>query len=123
MTDKFRELIKGLEIKRKGVFTAFYIASNGFYNGFWGVNGYNNIIMVGRCAEDEQLYLICDQADKIDFVHLVRRCTEIDIPTEYDVVHIWFAEPISIDYSIPVANLFGYGLANLFGYGDEENDG
>ena len=111
MTDKFRKLIQGLEIKRKGVFTAFYIASNGF----WGVNGYNNIIMVGRCAEDGQLYLICDQADKIDFVHLARRCAELDIPTEYDVVHLWFAEPISIDYSVPVSTVFGYG--------GEENDG
>ena len=111
MTKALKELIENAPTIERGRFSKFMIVSNGEYKGFWGKNGYNNIIVFGRlCGEDMQWYKLCEVADKFTVFDLVKaNCTfNLDIPKKFGVPVIWFDRPIDIDYSIPTSDIFGY---------------
>lgn len=108
MTDELKKLIEDAPHIHSGKFAAFMIVPNGQYDGFWGVNGYDNILILARPWKEDKWYKLATEAD----VFSVCDCSSsfnLDIPSQYGVPRIWFNNtPIEIDYSIPTANIIGY---------------
>lgn len=108
MKKALKELIENTEFKRKGKFSNFIIVSNGVYDGFWGKNGYNNILLLGFDAEDKKYYKITDSADVFsifDFKEIYS--FSLEIPSEYGVPRIWFTKPVFIDNTVPISTVTG----------------
>lgn len=96
MKKALKELIENAEVKRCGEFRAFLAIPNGIYDGFWGKNGYDNILLLGKSAEDDKWYII---ADKIDVIHFFYPPSlNWDINSKYGVPSFWSHRPISIEY-------------------------
>lgn len=109
MIDKLKELIENAPTIQGGVFQFFLIVSNGIYDGFWGENGYNNIIILAKKPKSDVWYKLCEEADKFTIFNITEKQTfNLDIPSDYGVPRIWFHKPIKIDYSVPTADIFGY---------------
>ena len=96
MKKALKELIENADVKRAGEFRAFLTIPNGIYNGFWGKNGYDNILLLGQSADDNKWYKI---ADAIDAIHLFYPPSlNWEIPSKYGVPRFWTHEPIRIEY-------------------------
>ena len=110
MTDELKKLIAEAPIIHSGKFAAFMIVPNGQFDGFWGVNGYDNILILARPWNEDKWYKLATAADVFDVYDYTRTCSSfnLDIPTQYGVPRIWFCKPIEIDYFIPTANVIGY---------------
>lgn len=64
-----------------------FIADTGtLYNGFFGKNGYNNMVIIGQ-TEDGNLELITDHSDAFD----LRNCkgVNIDVMKENGFIRLW----------------------------------
>lgn len=108
MTDKLKELIQKAPIKRKGTFKSFLIVSNGVYDGIFGINGFNSIILLGFDIDKKEYVKITDYAD-IFYIYNVGENVSfnLDIPTEYGVPRIYFGRPITIDNEINISSVNG----------------
>ena len=108
MTDKLKELIKKAPVKRKGTFKNFMIVSNGVYDGIWGENGFNSIILLGLDVETEEYVKITDYADVFNIYDVCQSVGfNLDIPTEYGVPRIWFSKFITIDNELDISSVNG----------------
>lgn len=95
MKKALKELIDNVEEKTSGEFYAFITIPNGIYNGFWGKNGYCNILFLGQC-KDGKWYKIADKIDVIHFFYPPGLNWEISI--KYGVPSFWTHKPIRIEY-------------------------
>lgn len=96
MKKALKELIENAEVKMVGEFSAFLTIPNGIYEGFWGKNGYDNILLLGQSTEDGKWYRI---ADTIYAIHLCYPPSlNWKISSKYGVPSFWTTEPISIHY-------------------------
>lgn len=108
MTDKLKELIEKAPVKRKGTFKNFMIVSNGAYDGIWGENGFNSIILLGFDVETEEYVKITDYADVFNIYNVGESVGfNLDIPTEYGVPRIWFSKFITIDNELNISSVNG----------------
>lgn len=112
MTDELKKLIEEAPHIHSGKFAIFMIVPNGQYDGFWGVNGYDNILILARPCNEDQWYILSTEADVFNIYHVVREdlpglSFSLDIPTEYGVPRIWFNYPVEINYEIPTATIMG----------------
>lgn len=87
---------KAVPLKSKAFQELFIIDSEKVYDGFWGKNGYNKIILIGRPPKGEEYELITDFSDAIVFSQSCSRCT-IDIPSSTGIVRLWWDKPIKIE--------------------------
>ena len=99
MTDALKELIKTAPTRRKGDFYRFMFISDGKYDGFWGVNGYDNIILLGQAA-NKTWYKIAAGVDVFQVMTKKLNCelVSVDIPTEYGVPRLFFDNAIHIEH-------------------------
>lgn len=99
MTDAFKELLENAPVRKSGLFNRFMFASNGIYDGFWGKNGYDNIIVLGQATEDDLWYRIACEVDafNISFKESYTSVS-IDIPSEFGVPCLFFHKPIQVNY-------------------------
>ena len=96
MKKALKELVENAEVKMVGEFSAFLTIPNGIYDGFWGKNGYDNILLLGHSSEDGKWYRI---ADTIDAIHLsYPPSLNWEISSKYGVPSFWSNTPISIEY-------------------------
>lgn len=63
MTEQLKDLIANAPHKDVGIFTALMFVSNGKYDGFWGENGYDNLIILGYEIVSKEWVLITDYGD------------------------------------------------------------
>lgn len=72
-----------------------YILDSGRrYKGFWGDNGYNSIIVVGRTPDNRYERI----TEFSDVVHCYKcRNFNLDISAKDRMIRIWFDAPISFD--------------------------
>lgn len=107
MKKALKELIENAPKKTKGAFKFFLFISNGVYDGFWGKNGYNNILILGRSVDDNKWYRISEFGDKFD-IYRTKLSFNLDIPKDLGVPRIWFSEPIYIDNEPEMSSVVGY---------------
>lgn len=111
MTEELKKLIEEAPHIHSGKFASFMIVPNGQYDGFWGVNGYDNILILAMPWNEDEWYILATEADL--FLIYEPRTTptalsfNLDIPTEYGVPRIWFNSPVEIHYEIPTASITG----------------
>lgn len=98
MTDAFKELVENAPVRKSGLFNRFMFASNGIYDGFWGKNGYDNIVVLGQAVDDEVWYKIACEVDVFNIGFESYTSVSIDIPSEFGVPCLFFHKPIQIDY-------------------------
>lgn len=96
MKKALKELIENAEVKREGEFRAFLTMPNGVYDGFWGKNGYDNILLLGQGYEDGKWYKIAEKIDAIHFFYPPSLNWEIN--SKYGVPSFWSHTPIRISY-------------------------
>ena len=96
MKKALKELIENAEVKREGEFLAFLTLPNGVYDGFWGKNGYDNILLLGQSNEDRKWYKIAENIDAIHFFYPPSLNWEIN--SKYGVPSFWSNTPIHISY-------------------------
>ena len=114
MKKALKELIENAPVKRTGKFVELMFVSNGKYNGFFGTNGFNKMIVLGRDAdEDITWYKIVtekDECDKFDIYSEDMRKLDcgfnLDIITMYGAPRIRFTGMFfDIDYSLQLSSL------------------
>lgn len=75
---------------------SIYIISTGkLYQGFWGKNGYNGIIIIGSSGKDNRFYHVNGEYE-VDVIRLGEN-VEIDgmeIPHNVNCIHIWFKNQV-----------------------------
>lgn len=99
MTKQLKELVENAKECRKGNFTSLLIIPTGRkYRGFWGVNGYNSILLLGYEKEANEWYKITDYADVFTIVANVakHKLITFDIPSEYNCVRVHAHDQIFI---------------------------
>lgn len=80
---------------------AFYVVNtHKLYDGGWGKNGFNNMIIVGVWEHDHDVtYYTFPGTDQRDLMTAIVREPvrfNIDITNEWDSVHFWFDKPIKM---------------------------
>lgn len=110
MTDELKKLIEEAPHIHSGKFGSFMVVPNGQYDGFWGINGYDNILILARPWREDKWYKLATEADVFIVKDLEDRCPtfNLDIPSQYGVPRIWFERPIEIDYRVPTSTVMGY---------------
>lgn len=111
MTDELTKLIKDAPYIYSGKFSMFMIVpTNEIYDGFWGVNGFDNILILAKPWKEDKWYKLTTSVDKFTIFDFKNHHAtfNLDIPSEYGVPRIWFDTPIEIDYSIPTSDVMGY---------------
>ncbi len=113
MTDKLKEIIKNAPVKKKGKFDALMFISNGEYDGFWGSNGYDNMLVLGQEGNRSggTWYKVATTADVFQAVKL--EGVSIDIPSDLGVPVMFFHEPIEIDNTLELSSIIVYSKGNL----------
>ncbi len=104
MTDALKALIENAPIRPVGFFQKLMFVSNGIYDGFYGINGYDNILILG--LSNGKWCKISEYGDKFD-IYTDKMGFNLDIPTEYGVPCIWFNEPVFIDNSLGLSSVVG----------------
>lgn len=116
MTDKLKNILENAPVKTRGNFRFLFFLSNGEYDGFWGKNGYDNILIFGYDVELEKWCKIAAYADKFD-VFNVKGTFNLDIPHDLGIPVIYFDKPVYIDNSLMLSNVIG-----RIGQWEYEND-
>ena len=106
MKKALKELIAEAPMKEKGTFQQLMFVSNGVYDGFWGKNGYYNIMLLGLDAKDKKWYKISDKGD-LFYISRTMMGFDLDISTTYGVPTISFGEPVYIDNSQELSTITG----------------
>ena len=108
MTDELKALIENAEYREVGDYDILMIVPNGIYDGFWGVNGYDNIMLLGKVREEDKWYIVSDKgADVLDIERIGDATFHLDIPSKYGMPTIWFRTPIHIDRTTPISSITG----------------
>lgn len=106
MKKALKELIAEAPMKTKGTFSVLMAVPNGIYNGFFGKNGYYNIMLLGLDAEDKEWYKISDKGD-LFYISRTMMSFDLDISTTYGVPTISFGKPVYIDNSQELSTITG----------------
>lgn len=90
-------------------FNRIMFLSNGVYDGFWGKNGYNNILILAQEWNSGEWYKITKDVQCCDLFYICK-CNmsfNLGIPKEYGIPSIWFGNPIRIDNSLALSSITG----------------
>ena len=109
MKKSVKELMSRAVPRKSEKFSDIYIIdSEKKYDGFWGKNGYNNIIVLGRAnVQSEELELITEHSDVINIMQ-TSWSVNIDISSKNGVVHLWADKPLTISAPVNSSCIF-YG--------------
>ena len=76
----------------------YIVNTNQSYDGFWGKNGYNNMVVVGYSPNNKKYYILSEA--QCDIVRLWRTNAieiSIDIPEDLNCIRLFgFTKPLSI---------------------------
>lgn len=109
MTEKLEKIIEKAEYKDHGMFDEFLIILTGEkYDGFWGVNGYDKMILLARSNSKIDFCILTNSSDSF---HLIQTgAVNFDIPSDLGCVRVFTDKPIVIHDS---------GVSSVIGYGNE----
>lgn len=108
MTEALRRLVMNAPLKRYGTFRYLLFIPDGEYDGFWGLNGFDKMIILGKDDESGEWVNITgpDAVDKFN-MYAIRGNFNLDIPSDWGVPRIWFNKPIEINYTDHVSDVVG----------------
>lgn len=104
MKKALKELIENAEPYNGQAVCDFLIIPSGKkYQGFWGKNGYNKIIILGRSYAENKVFRIdtAYEHDVIDFYRLKDATHgQIDIPQEYNCIRLHFGKYVKVNNAV-----------------------
>lgn len=106
MTKALKELIKNAPTRVVGNYTKIMFVSNGVYDGFWGKNGYDNMLILGFSDDDKKWYKISEYGDVFSIYH-IKNALNVDIDSKYKIPAIWFSGAVHIDNSMSLSSVTG----------------
>lgn len=106
MRKALKEIIDTAEERSVGYFDLLMFVSNGIYNGFWGKNGYDKILILGY-VRSELKWFIISRDDDVFSIYQLNGTFNLDINSEYGVPTIWFNKPVYIDDSMHLSSVIG----------------
>ena len=105
MKKKLKELIANAEPRLAGRYDMFLIVSeNKPYGGAYGKNGYNFMTVLGFDDSTKKWYKVSASIADV-LVSFDKMSWNIDIPTCYNCVRIWFDHPVYINMDIRVSSV------------------
>ena len=107
MTEKLEKIIEKAEHKDHGIFDEFLIIPTGEkYDGFWGVNGYDKMILLARSNSQIDFSILTNFSDAFHIFQAEN--VNFDIPSDLGCVRVFTDKPIVIHDS-NVSSIIGYG--------------
>lgn len=102
MTSKEKKLLAQAKPYQSNLeFRAIYIInSKKDYDGFFGKNGYRNIIVIGQTFDDELYRLGQVQQDVLTIQNPYDYRLSFEISKEDDCLHMWVYKPYKIVYDV-----------------------
>lgn len=107
MKKALKELIEGAEVRKVGYFDLLMFVSNGVYDGFWGKNGYDKILILGYDKNEEKWYKVSDNGDIFNIYRVGYNSFDVEIDSRFGVPTIWFNKPVYIDNSMELSSVTG----------------
>ena len=108
MKKALKELIENSPDKHLGVFTSFIFIPDGLYKGFWGENGYDNMIVLGFEKQLKMWCRITGENCQLDLMTIVRpKAFNIHFKHELGVPEVWFDQPIMINHELQTSMIMG----------------
>lgn len=106
MRKALKKIIDTAEERSVGYFDSLMFVSNGIYNGLFGKNGYDNILILGY-VRSEQKWFIISKYDDVFSIYQLNGTFKLEINSEYGVPTIWFNKPVYIDNSMHLSSVVG----------------
>ena len=92
MTKKLKGILEKAKFKDKGEFSEFLIIpTNEIYDGFWGKNGFNKIIILARDHKENEWVELSKCSD---VVCLMKNCgANFDVPSDLECIRMFLDKP------------------------------
>ena len=105
MNKALKELYDNAEPRLAGRYDWFLVVSdNKKYSGFCGENGYNSMTLLGYDSTTQKYYKVTSQMADV-FYTIDKMTWNIDIPTKYNCVRIFFNGSVYITDNIPISSV------------------
>lgn len=112
MTKLLKEFIKDCSVQTSGTFDQLMFISNGPYNGFFGKNGYENIMILGYISSSDEWKIISKFGDCFILENKSGCTLNLDINCKTKVPRIWFdGAKIVIDNKFQISTVRGKVIA------------
>lgn len=106
MTERLKEIIDNAIPKESGTFNEFLIVPTGKkYDGFWGENGFDKIVLLARQRGEENFCILTDYSDSFHLINIYS--VNFDIPSDLNCVRLFLDNPIEINGV--ASSIMGYG--------------
>lgn len=110
MKKALKELIENAADKCEGYFKSFIFIPDGIYNGVWGKNGYDKMIILGYEVKLKMWCRITYKSTKTDVFSIIKpRGFNVHIKHELGVPEISLDRPIRIDNTLQLSQILVYG--------------
>lgn len=97
MTDELKSLINKSEYKTSGEFDSIMLVPNGIYNGSYGENGFDNMLVLGEIHGT--WYVVANSQVDIFQIYKTEGMFSVDVPSDYGVPRFWYnGYKIKINY-------------------------
>lgn len=85
----------------------YLIDTKKIYNGFWGENGYNNMLVIGYSRATRKYYKITDHSDVVYIADI--RYVDFDIPSDLGCVRVCCNQNITNPHDEVLSSCHFYG--------------
>ena len=108
MNKYLKDFIKYCPIQKSGIFSELMFISNGRYDGFYGKNGYDNIMILGKLPCCCEWRTVSNYGDAFILINESGYNMSLDINSKLKVPRIWFdGAYISIDNRLEISTVTG----------------
>ena len=107
MRKTLKKIIDTAEERSVGYFDTLMFVSNGIYNGFFGKNGYDNILILGYVRAEQKWFIVSRYGDVFSIYYPIMGTFTLDINHKYGVPTIGFGKPIHIDNTDQLSSVIG----------------
>ena len=90
MTKLLKEFIKECTPQTKGTFDQLMFVSNGSYDGFFGKNHYDNIMILGHIYSSNEWKIVSNYGDCFILYNKSGCTLNLDINSKLKIPRIWF---------------------------------
>lgn len=110
MKKALKELMKNAADTYKGYFIKFIFIPDGIYNGFWGKNGYDKMIILGYEVKSKMWCRLTGISTQTDVFSIFKvRSFNVHIRHDLGVPEIFLDRPIRIDNTKQLSQILVYG--------------
>lgn len=80
------------------------------YDGFWGENGYNEILILAGSLDKHEWKIVSSDSDVLNLMNL--KNANFDVPTDYECLRLFFVHSVEITSTLSACMLCGESEKN-----------